>query len=370
MKVTIVGGGNAGCFTALHYAWYMRDSNVEVELIHNPEISPEKVGQATALEPPELLYVALGFDWFNNKIHATPKSGVVYEGWGKSNDVVSHPFPPNKMAMHYCPCEMQRSILESGRFRVIESDIENINNIDADYIFDCRGTPKDLSDYEELKNPINAAIIGKPNWDVSCMWTRAVATPDGWTFIIPAAKDSPSYDGCVGYLYNSTITSKDDAVKNFVDLFDVDISSHINFNNYVSKNPIIDDRIFLNGNRLFFLEPLEATALQTYLQWARDAFGVVTKDTSSLDAVKNIKTYIEQVQNFVLWHYQFGSKYDTPFWKYAKTLVFKDPIFNRYLKESRKKSRDDLDSWSTVVSEDYAFWQPINFKIWDEGMAL
>ena len=51
-KVSIVGGGNGGCFTALFLSWFEKD--LEVELIYNPEILPERVGQATTLEPPKL----------------------------------------------------------------------------------------------------------------------------------------------------------------------------------------------------------------------------------------------------------------------------------------------------------------------------
>ena len=82
-------------------------------------------------------------------------------------------------------------------------------DIDADYVFDCRGKPKDLTNYDELKNPINAAILAKPNWDTSeANWSRHVATPDGWTFVIPAKENSPSRSGAVGYCYNSDITSQ------------------------------------------------------------------------------------------------------------------------------------------------------------------
>ena len=38
MKVVIVGGGNAGCMTALHIGWYTRaNKDVEVELIYDPK---------------------------------------------------------------------------------------------------------------------------------------------------------------------------------------------------------------------------------------------------------------------------------------------------------------------------------------------
>ena len=44
----------------------------------------------------------------------------------------------------------------------------------------------------------------------------------------------------------------------------------------------------------------------------------------------NLKEYINQIKNFVLWHYQFGSKYDASFWDYAKTLAFEDNIFDQF----------------------------------------
>ena len=38
MKVVVVGAGNGGCFTALHWGWHTRNnSDVEVELIYIPE---------------------------------------------------------------------------------------------------------------------------------------------------------------------------------------------------------------------------------------------------------------------------------------------------------------------------------------------
>ena len=61
MKVSVVGGGNAGVFTALYLEHYV--DGVEVELIYNPEIPPERVGQATVLDPPKILWASSGFNW-------------------------------------------------------------------------------------------------------------------------------------------------------------------------------------------------------------------------------------------------------------------------------------------------------------------
>ena len=372
MKISVVGGGNGGCFTALYIAWHRKD--IEVELIYNPEILPERVGQATLLNPPGLLWAATGFDWYHNPIHATMKSGILYEGWGQVNDKVFHPFPPNSMAMHYCPWEMQASIMQSGHFKVTHGDVDP-KDVDADYVFDCRGKPDDFSDYEELINPINACVLGKPKWNTARNpWSRHVATPDGWTFVIPTHYKSPSHDFCVGYCYNSDITQQEVAEYNFLERFDVDVTKHVKFKNYVAKNPIVDDRIILNGNRLFFLEPLESSSTQTYIMWADYIMKhVLTKEVSFSQASKEVRRYIEQVKNFVLWHYQCGSKYDTPFWDYARSLTFKDDAFDAMLYESRTYDKYGIIPKSyggyTIDGNEYGQWAPYSFKVWYQGMT-
>ena len=210
MKISIVGAGNAGCFTALYYSWYGRKKDLEVELIHDPNIAPQEVGQATLLGAPELL--GTGFNYYDNHIHATPKTGILYEGFGKVNEKFIHAFPANTLAMHFCPCEVQKFALESGRFNVVEGNVDP-KDVDADYVFDCRGTPKDFTGYTKLQSPINAAILGKPKWDSKELWSRHVATPDGWAFVIPMDESSPSHNGAVGYLYNNKITKTEDAKK-------------------------------------------------------------------------------------------------------------------------------------------------------------
>ena len=371
-KVSIVGGGNAGCITALYLSWYKKE--LEVELIYNPDVPCERVGQASVLDPPKLLWAATGFNWYNNPIHATFKSGILYEGWGQYNEKLFHGFPAHSMAMHYCPWEMQKHVLNSGHFKVTEGDVDP-KDVDADYVFDCRGKPKDFSDYDDLINPTNAAILAKPNWDTTkAFWSRHVATPDGWTFIIPTHSESPSHDYCVGYCYNSNITSKEDAESNLSSMFDVEIKKHLKFKNYLAKNPIVDDRIFLNGNRLFFLEPLESSSVQAYVECARFFVDyIITKKESIEQAACSAKQYIRQLQNFVLWHYQFGAKYDTPFWDYATKLSFKDKTFDAMVEYCLQTSKRDIlpKSYGGMTSElsQYGQWPANSFKVWYEGMT-
>ena len=363
MKVSVVGGGNAGVFTALYLAWHGKKSNLEIELIYNPEIPPERVGQAALLSPPRLLFEATGFNWYDNQIHATFKSGILYEGFGKVNDKVFHAFSPSTMAMHYSPSVIQSYILNSGNFKVTECDVDP-KDIDADLVWDCRGKPKDFSNYNELINPLNSVILSRKmgrNFELN--YTRCVATPHGWTFVIPN-HDSVSY----GYLYNNKITSKEEAENNMIEMFDVEVTKHNQFNNYVAKDILVDDRIILNGNRLFFIEPLESTALQSYLEIAES----VIKNITDLK-IKNINNYfqdyVRKIQNFILWHYHFGSKYDTPFWEYARSLKFIDPTFDSIIRECKNSSWYKIHRFVEDHSRDYGLWTPYTLKIWYNGMT-
>ena len=72
---------------------------------------------------------------------------------------------------------------------------------------------------------------------------------------------------------------------------------------------------------------------------------------------------MRELQNFVLWHYQTGSKYDTPFWDYAKSLKFdNDRLFDQFLDISRRHSYEKL----CLTDQTYGQWSYLNFKNWYE----
>ena len=366
MKITILGRGNAGCLTALHYAHYTENNpDVEVELIHDNNISTETVGQGTLLTIPNLLWQSLGIDWFNNPIQATPKMGILYENWGKKNEKIFHPFPFDRAALHFSPDKLQDTILKSNLFSVKEGNVDNYDELDSDYIFDCRGFPTNFDDYRELKNPLNSVLLGTTNEvDMSQLWTRTVATPDGWCFVIPNTTSTTSY----GYLYNKDITTKEEAGKNFKDLFGVSFTESKYFKKYVANDPIIDNRIILSGNRLFFIEPLEATSMTANIEWATYIYDwILLKQGDANLAAKRIKEFILQLESFILWHYQFGSKYDTPFWDYAKTLTIEDPNFYKML-DFTLSVGDEWFSFENNTTQ-YGQWRPFNFHYWHEGVS-
>ena len=162
------------------------------------------------------MFRIFGIDHYDNTLKSTFKSGILYENLGKKKDKHFHPFRMNMMAIHYIPELLSKTVLESGLFKVTEKNIKDPEKeIDANYIIDCRGrNNRDKNLYRNIINPINSVILSnKKGRDVDLIYTRCIATPNGWTFAIPN-HDSVSY----AYLYNNTITSKEDAEKDF-DIF-------------------------------------------------------------------------------------------------------------------------------------------------------
>ena len=366
-KIAVVGAGNAGCISALHFYNYA-DDKYEIEIYHSPGEHPiERVGQGTTVTPSALISSVLGSTWYDNPIGATFKSGFLYEGWGKFKDETFHPFPMTNMALHYVPKKLSNAVLESGLFKVNQQTINDPEKeIDADMIIDCRGRHnRDKNEYDSLINPLNACLLyDKKEVDLTMHYTGCVATPNGWTFVVPN-NDSVSY----GYLYNNTITSKEDATEDFLERFELpEIDGELTFENYIAKNVCVGERTFLNGNRCAFLEPLEATATGFYQNVCQAIYCTTIGAIPRQSVNAYVREEMFRIEQFILWHYQFGSKYDTPFWEYAKSLPFNpDNKFNYMVEKSKGMTYLEIDQqYDPKVSELYGQWSYLSFKNWYE----
>ena len=375
MKISIVGAGNAACVTALsyHLQGRIRGNEIgEIEIYYDPSVPIEKVGQGTLPLLTGMISQVLGINHYQkeNKIEATLKSGILYENWGKKTPKHFHPFLMNTTSIHYVPNLLSKAVLESGLFNVVEKNIEDPEEeIDSDLIFDCRGGgDRNKHLYKELISPVNSVLLyNKKGRDPDLLYTRCVATPHGWTFVIPNM-DSVSY----GYLYNDTITSTQAARHDFIERFNLpdDSTTNISFENYVAKNLFVGERTILNGNRYSFLEPLEATSTGLYQSVCRYVWDYIEGNMTKTESEYHIKRVVKQIETFILWHYQFGSKYDTPFWKYAKSLPFEpDSYFNEFIEKSKLESYFELES-KPRCDEDYygEQWTYSTFRYWYDGV--
>ena len=372
MKIAIIGGGNAGVWTALHYAYYAH-KNIEIELIHDPDVETFPVGQGMTPGLSKLLYFACNINWYHNEVRATPKLGILYENWSKRNPNLFHEFPFHEIAMQADPKYLQKYILNSGWFDVKEGNVTDLDTADADVIFDCRGNnEKEHIEYETLYCPVNSVLlaISEVN-DNSQNWTRSVATPDGWTFVIPNTTSTTSY----GYLYNLDITPMETAKTNFREMFPEITGEIVNlpFESYIAKTPVRIDsngrKIILNGNRLAFLEPMEATAISFYLNIARITFDeIIEKTIETHNTNFQIKNKMHEIHTFISWHYVNGSIYDTPFWNEAQT---KTNIMFENIDKNFKDFVNTVKSLNYVECRDdtsgYGIWPTYSIKNWYEG---
>ena len=367
-KVAIVGAGNAASITALNYYLHgkIRTKELEdIEIYYDPNAPIERVGQGALPNTTGLISQVLGINHYqdNNKINAIFKTGILYENWGKKTSKHFHPFLMGRTSIHYSPHLLSKSVIESGLFKIIEKNINDPEKeIDADLIFDCRGGgDRDENLYRDLISPVNSVILAnKKGKDSDLHYTKSIATPHGWTFVIPNI-DSVSY----GYLYNSNITSKKIAEKDFIDTFNVRPDGYLNFKNYVAKNMFFGERTVLNGNRFSFLEPLEATSVAFYEYVSGISWNIVVNTASKDQCNHEIQREIDRMQNFILWHYSKGSKFDSKFWRYAKKLsekTFEDDEEFQFILEL-SKSDSFIKLWDS--QEGYSQWPVNSFKNWD-----
>lgn len=370
MKVVIIGRGNAGCISAMHLAYYRNfiNTKVEIELMFDSKIPPVPTGQGTTLEFPELLYELFNLSYLN-KFPTTTKTGIMYENFGKKNKNIFHHFPLGRYALHFEPKQFQDFVCKNLNINFKETDenVKDYQSIDSDYIIDCRGAPKNLKEYDKLVNPLNCALLATlPKKENDVQYTRSIAHENGWCFYIPLP-DKTS----LGYIFNDKITTLKDAEKDFKKTFNIEtINKIFPFKQYVSKSPILENRILLNGNKLFFLEPLEATAMASYVKSIRFYFDYMFNNVSKETTINGIKNYIYQIQNFILWHYSNGSAYDTKFWKHAKKL------WKKHNKEDIKniikriKNMSHTDILKSIKSDfQYGQWKEWNFKNWLNGIC-
>jgi len=367
MKITILGAGNAGCVSLLHFYYYQNFINekLELELIYDKNIDPVPVGQGTNLTVSELVWRSLGINILSKKSFSfTVKHGIMYENWGKKKKDFFHPFPFGLYAYHQEPAEFQKFVLENVKnVKIIDTGLKKYSDIDSDFIIDCTGTPKSLKNYETLVNPLNHVLLSTlPVEDYD--YTKTTATPDGWCFQIPL-KDKVS----LGYNFNSKITTIKKAEKNFKDIFGVtQVHKHFEFKQYIAKEPISkDERVCLNGNKLFFLEPLEATAIGSYIFVCKFLFDYLFLNNFNKDQANNaIKEYMYKIERFILLHYANGSKYNTKFWTHAKGLYSKNK--NTSMLEFVELSKNFNEEYGRNPShhQEYAQWPTWSVKMWHD----
>ena len=332
-NIAVIGSGTAGITALSHLLAFMSDHTV-IYSVYDPAIPMLGIGESTTTQIPECLYNGADLNLLSDseELDATVKHGVRYVNW-RSQDFHTY-IPPPFYAMHFNNFKLKDVCFKKfkekwqEKFQIIEGEITDLKNLEDrvictisgkpmhfDYVIDCRGYPSTYEDCEIVDTiPVNHCLVHTINQPGDWTYTYHHAHPNGWMFGIPL-KTRQGW----GYLYNDTITTKEEAVKNIADIFQTSEDKlnlrEFSFKNY-RANKFIDGRIIKSGNRALFYEPIEALS-----GWFYDRIIRMFVDTcvanrySETEANIILSELAEDYELFICFMYHGGSMYDSKFWK-------------------------------------------------------
>jgi 2-polyprenyl-6-methoxyphenol hydroxylase-like FAD-dependent oxidoreductase len=349
MRIAVLGGGTAGFVAAAHFT----RSFPQAQLLHifDSKIRTIGVGEGTTPRFPNWFaeVTGLGFSDLAARCRATLKRGTRFDGWGECGTKFLHRFQPIWLiGYHFDAAQLVSLLAEHVRAETIDARVKELRTrpdrvtvrladdtvYDCDYAFDARGFPSPARGTDSAPNDL-IEIEWIPTGRAILRWlppqpllesTRAAARPHGWIFQIPL-RDATS----CGYIFNPRINSDAEVEADFTAFLQEEgvtgwnDRGRLNFPNFVRRR-MFDGRVFRGGNAACFLEPLEATAIGMailHVRWATRWIGEHGRysgaDPDEVEAFNRvILSYVCRDSLFVAWHYTCGSRWDTPFWQYAR----------------------------------------------------
>ena len=318
-KLAIIGKGTAGSISIGYFAPWVKD---KVDWYYDPSTPEQSVGEGTTLSFSEYLssHLNLSYKDFINNLDGTPKIGIRKLNYKGTGDFI-HGFPVGHSGVHFNANKFQNFILQkcSSKINLIPRKISNPSEVDASYIIDCSGKPNNYNEYTKVDSiPVNSVHIVQCKWNKpEFNYTLTIARPYGWVFGVPLQNRCS-----IGYLYNKNINTLEEVKEDIKEIFkqfnltpSLDLNS-FSFNNYYRKENFTD-RVSYNGNASFFLEPIEATSINTILHTLFNTEKLLKGYKTKEEVNYNQISYLKEVEQMITLHYYAGSRFNTPFWKYA-----------------------------------------------------
>lgn len=377
MKIAVLGIGTAGLTSLSHCLAHLSDE-WQVYSISDPSTPILGIGESTTPVIPGQLYNGARFTLLqdSDELDATVKYGVKYVGW-REKDFFSNIVPPHH-AIHFNNFRLKdfcfRRFRERWSDKFVEvygniSQLTNNNNsatvvvdnnsISFDYVIDCRGYPEDYSDYTVSSAiPVNHCLVHTVNKPGTWDWTYHMAHRNGWMFGIPL-KTRQGW----GYLYNDTITPREDAVADIAERFNSKVEElqlrEFSFKTYYA-NKFINGRILKNGNRALFFEPMEALSGSFYGLLMRSFISMLEGDITPEYLNESMTVTAQDFENFICYVYHGGSNYESEFWRITKDKcrahLHNSNRFNQFIDLIRKlksHEHDDARSWTPFLTANW-----------------
>ena len=353
-KIAVIGQGTAGSLAAASVTRLHPDDDHELHHIYDSRIPVIGVGEGSwpSLVQELQQLTRLPHETVQQRLKGTRKYGVAFEGWGRRERDFTHYFTPQQVSYAYhLSADLMADLLREGsRAHHIDAKVLDVTRVEDgaqvefegraperyDLVFDARGFPKELHPDQHIDIsfiPTNTAVIrrcpaiiedGRNGPVLQHTYTRAVARPHGWIFVIPLTVHT-SY----GYIFNRDVSDLAEVESDFDAFLETDGVAEfeqravIPFPNFVHRR-IYDGAVARIGNAAAFMEPLEAPAIVS----AQLQVGMVLQTRLNRPAA-HLERDAPAVNRFLInnmlcyglfvgWHYSCGSIYDTAFWRHAR----------------------------------------------------
>lgn len=323
-KLAVIGRGTVGCFTV---ADFLRWTDWDIDWYYDPDIPESGVGEGTTAMLPNRLHDSIVFSYEDLiTVGGTIKRGILKTGWSGNSNYM-HNFALGVNGIHFSAEALQaflfNHLVESGSIRTIENNV-NADDIDANFVIDCSGRPLVDDSYDTMEYTFtNACRVAHCYWDGPRFnYTKAIAMPEGWMFVIPL-----QHWCSFGYVHNSAISKRDVIESQLLDIvheheLEPYAMPELSFNNY-KKKVNFTERIAYNGNKSFFVDPMEATSTTTALGvnvLARDMWhGVEGATPENCNIIYGAD--IQEVEAMIALHYLRDPGFGTEFWNTATYLA-------------------------------------------------
>ncbi len=356
-RLSIIGRGTVGCLNALKFS----NLGYDIDWYHDPEKLALSVGEGTDLALPKFLSKELNLSYDDLfKLDAHYKQGIEKINWGSKP--FTHLFGIGYMALHINANKLQNYICEhiKDKVNIIEKKVDS--KLET-FTIDCSGIPTLSKDqFETPPIPVNKAYVVQCPWDKPTFdKTICIAKSYGWVFLIPLQNRCS-----VGYIYNSQYAEFDKLQNELSSILkDYNLMAKegniMPFENFYRKNNFSNNLVY-NGNASFFLEPLEATSLNTSISIINQTHKMLCDSTPEVEN-KRYENLLKETVDIIMLHYLVEPPIKNAFWEMAN---YKANIWFK----SRYKNYPKIRLITQGDSLHYATWFEDSFKQNLSGMNL
>lgn len=338
MKIAVIGKGTSSIISTLVCLKY----GYQVEIFYDPDSPPINVGESTTPNIGGLLLDVLDItigELLDEGI-VSFKNGIKFINWGKSKNFKHH-FSGNASAFHFETEIFNKFIHQkleevgvkyhpkrvSGYEINRDTDKVFIENDQYDFLINCAGWCDNQDYVKPIFETVNTAILYSEEGMDDYSYTLHRATEHGWQFGLPFP--DRNLTKC-GYLFNGKFTSMDEVDEHFrikKSNCNYQIYNNFSWTPRYARKMLLSKYEASNGNRLMFIEPLQALSLYYYELFATYICDFLRDRTLESFESTNQRYYIEMFnyQISLAFHYSYGSKYNSDFWidihKRAKSIM-------------------------------------------------